>query len=145
VVARSAVQFGLSLGIVLLGACAHGAPKQSVDDQSTSERVITKEQIAESGAKTAWDVLRRYAGGLTADRRDGSPGRLQRRGRSSIYLNDGPVVYVDGVHMPDARNLQYVPAQDIELIRIISGIRGTTYYGTNAGNGVILVETKSSN
>jgi outer membrane cobalamin receptor len=133
----------VSLAAILLCACAHNAQKRAVDDQSGTERLITKEQIAASGARTAWDVLRRYAGHLTTDRRDGSPGRLERRGRSSIYLNDGPVVFVDGVHVPDARNLQYVPAQDIESIRIISGIEGTTYYGTNAGNGVIIIATKT--
>lgn len=143
--ARSAVPLRCSLVALLLCACAHGARKPPVADQSTNERVITKDQIAESGLKTAWDLLRRYAGNLTADRRDGSPGRLQNRGRSSIYLNDGPVVFVDGVRLPDVRNLQYVPAQDIDNIRIISGITGTTYYGTNAGGGVILVQTKSSN
>ena len=134
-----------SLAIVLLSACAHNSQKQkqAAEDQSGSERIITSEEIAASGARTAWDVLRHYAGHLTADRRDGTPGRLQRRGRSSIYLNDGPVVFVDGVRVPDARNLQYVPAQDIESIRIISGIQGTTYYGTNAGNGVIIVQTKT--
>lgn len=133
----------VALAAILLCACAHNPKKQAIDDQSTSERLITREEIAASGARTAWDVLRHFAGHLTVDRRDGSPGRLQRRGRSSIYLNDGPVVFVDGVRVPDARNLEYVPAQDIESIRIISGISGTTYYGTNAGNGVILIQTKT--
>lgn len=132
-----------ALAVFLLCACAHNAQKQALDDRSTTERLITQEEIAASGARTAWDVLRRYAGKLTSGR-EGSPGRLEGRGKSSIYLNDGPIVFVDGVRVPDARNLQYVPAQDIESIRIISGIQGTTYYGTNAGNGVILVQTKSA-
>jgi outer membrane cobalamin receptor len=143
VAARFAGSFGFPLAAVLLCACAHSAQKQAIETPTPTERVITKDEIAASGARTAWDVLRRYAGHMTADRRDGSPGRLQGRGRSSIYLNDGPVVFVDGVRVPDARNLQYVPAQDIESIRIISGIEGTTQYGTNAGNGVIIIQTKT--
>lgn len=128
---------------VLLSACAHNAQKPALDDHSTVEKVITQEEIAASGARTAWDVLRQHTSGLTTDRRDGSPGRLQRRGRSSVYLNDGPVVFVDGARVSDVRSLQDIPAQDIKRVRILSGIRGTTYYGTNAGNGVILFETKS--
>jgi outer membrane cobalamin receptor len=145
VAARFAGRIYVSLAAALLSACAHNTQKEkeAVVDPASGERVITSEEIAASGARTAWDVLRHYAGHLTTDRRDGSPGRLQRRGRSSIYLNDGPVVFVDGVRVPDARNLQYVPAQDIESIRIISGIEGTTHYGTNAGNGVIIIATKT--
>ncbi len=143
--ARFAGRIFVSLSLALLGACAHNTQRQkdAVADRSGNDRVITKEDIAASGAQTAWDVLRHYAGHLTVDRRDGSPGRLQNRGRSSIYLNDGPIVFVDGVRVPDARNLQYVPAQDIESIHIISGIQATTYYGTNAGNGVIIIQTKT--
>jgi len=146
VAARSVVtcRTALCVTAALLAACA-GTNKRStaLTDRSTTEKIITSEQIANSSARTAWDVLRQHANHMTADRRDGSPGRLQRRGRSSITLYDGPVVFVDGVRVPDARNLQYVPARDIESIRILSGIQGTTYYGTNAGSGVILIQTKS--
>lgn len=127
-----------------LSACAHNPKKAELEDQTTPEKLITNAEIAATGAHTAWDVLRQHASYLTVDRRDGSPGRLQNRGQSSIYLSDGPVVFLDGVRITDVRNLQYLPAQDIETIRIISGIRGTTHYGTNAGNGVVIIQTKSS-
>jgi outer membrane cobalamin receptor len=115
-----------------------------LEDQSTGAIVITAEQIETSGARTAWEAIRQLAPAIqTAERRDGSPGRLQRRGRSSIYLSDAPLIFLDGVRVSDFRNLQLIPARDIASIRILTGIAGTTYFGTNAVNGVILVRTKS--
>ncbi len=47
------------------------------------------------------------------------------------------------VRTPDFRNLELIPAHQIDHIRILTGIEGTTYYGTNAEGGVILVYTKT--
>jgi outer membrane cobalamin receptor len=128
-----------------LAACARPTAEGDWSrGRSTAEQVVTEEQILASGAHTAWEVLQRHGRSLTAsNRRDGSAGGVQRRGRSSIYLNDSPIVFLDGVRLPDIRSLQLVPAHDILSIRILSGIDATTYYGTNAGSGVILVQTKS--
>jgi outer membrane cobalamin receptor len=38
--------------------------------------------------------------------------------------------------------LAQIPAGQIEKINIMSGIEGTTYYGTNAASGVIEIDTK---
>ena len=43
----------------------------------------------------------------------------------------------------DFRNLELIPARTIHHIRILTGIEGTTYYGTGAEGGVILVYTKT--
>jgi len=37
--------------------------------------------------------------------------------------------------------LDGMPAGDIAAIVVLSGLDGTTYYGTNAGNGVVLIFT----
>jgi outer membrane receptor protein involved in Fe transport len=97
----------------------------------------------ESGATTAWEAIKRNAPQVQLfERKNGEAIRIVRRGRGSIYLNDGPVVFLDGVRMSDFRNLQLVPATTILSIVIITGIDGTTYYGTNAAGGVILIDTK---
>jgi len=105
--------------------------------------VITSEQIERSGANTAWDVLKRAAPMLTLrDDRNGRPSRMERRGRSSIMLDDPPVVVLDGVRMTTFRDLDRIPANTILLITVYTGIEGTTYYGTNAVSGVVVIETK---
>jgi outer membrane cobalamin receptor len=125
-----------------LGACAHGASQQRVNSPS-GPTVITSEQIERSGAHSAWDVLKREAPMLTLrDDRNGRPSRMGRRGSSSIVLDDPPVVVVDGVRLGNFRDLDRIPASTILSITVYTGIDGTTYYGTNAVSGVVVIETK---
>jgi outer membrane cobalamin receptor len=112
---------------------------------SSGDRIfITQEQIARSGASNAWEALKRNAPQLTyRENRQGQPSVLERRGRSSLLLNDAPLLFVDGVQMPDFKNLQSIPAAQVASIEILDGIDGTTYYGTGAEGGVILIRTKN--
>jgi outer membrane cobalamin receptor len=107
--------------------------------------LITAEQIERSGGHTAWEVLQREAPMLTLrEDRNGRPARMGRRGRSTIYLDEAPVIVLDGVKIGDWRSLDQIPADAIFSIRILTGIEGTTYYGTDAVSGVILIRTKGS-
>jgi len=67
---------------------------------------------------------------------------LGRRGRTSFLLDDAPTILIDGVRVPDFRALDDIDAQSILTIYIYDGIEGTTYYGTNSGSGVIVIQTK---
>jgi len=53
------------------------------------------------------------------------------------------LLFIDGIRTVDFRALEYIPAKSIFRIDILNGIEGTTYYGTNAVGGVILVQTKN--
>jgi len=124
-----------------LTACA--ARQYHRADARPGVQVITAEQIARSGASTAWEVLKREAPTLTLrDTRGGRPTSAGRRGRSSIVLQDAPLVVLDGVRLTDFRALDGIPAVTILMISIYTGIEGTTYYGTNAVSGVIVIQTK---
>ena len=128
--------------IASLPGCASG-PRAHQAATPSGTIVITSEQIERSGANTAWDVLKREAPMLTLrDDRNGRPSRMGRRGRSSILLDDAPVVVVDGVRLTSFRDLDRIPASTILSITVYTGIDGTTYYGTNASSGVVLIETK---
>lgn len=128
--------------LVLLPAC--GANQTITPRRSSAEgRMITAEQIRKSGATNAWDALRRVGTHLAMrETSNGQPARLMNRGPSSILLSSEPLVVIDGVRMIDFRTLNTVPADIISSIRILAGHEGTTRYGTGAGNGVIVVETK---
>ncbi|PYP01995.1 MAG: hypothetical protein DMD57_12390 [Gemmatimonadetes bacterium] len=143
VLSRAPVFGVTTLGMLaLLAACAHGASQQHANNPS-GPMVITSDQIERSGAHSAWDVLKREAPMLTLrDDRNGRPSRMGRRGRSSITLDDPPVVVVDGVRLANFRDLDRIPATTILSITIYTGIEGTTYYGTNAVSGVVVIETK---
>ena len=128
----------------LLLAC-HPSGAQRVHPAPGRGRVITAEDIERSGATNAWDALRE-CGAPVSLREDwnGEPSQLQsRRGRSSIIIrhSDTPLVVVDGTRLVDFRSLKQIAAHSIFQIRILSGIEGTVYEGTNAGGGVIIVHT----
>lgn len=105
--------------------------------------VITAEQIEKSGANTAWQALKQNAPMLTMrEDQNGHPQSMGRRGRSSFVLNEAPIIMLDGVRVPDFRSLDVIDAQSILTILIYDGVEGTTYYGTDAVSGVILIKTK---
>jgi outer membrane cobalamin receptor len=116
-----------------------------VSPQGDSDRiVITEEMIARSGGQTAWEVLRREVPQLTfGENRNGQATGMTRRGRSSIMLNDSPMVIIDGARNQDLKQLQSIPASAVMRIEVLTGIEGTTYYGTDAVGGVIIIKTKT--
>jgi outer membrane cobalamin receptor len=127
---------------VLCAGCAHGAQRQSTTPKPIGI-YIDREHIERSGGATAWDVLKREAPVMTfQDNRNGQPARFGRRGRASILLDDSPLVYVDGVRMSDFRVLDDIPAETLLDIWVLNGIDGTTYYGTDAVAGVVVVRTR---
>lgn len=136
----------LSLATVLplIGAaCAHGTQQQSQAPKPAGI-YIDQDHIQRSGAATAWDVLKREAPVMTfRDDRNGRPARLGWRGQSSILLEDSPLVILDGVRLADFRVLADIPAQTLFDIWVLNGIDGTTYYGTDAVSGVVVIRTKT--
>jgi outer membrane cobalamin receptor len=127
---------------VLCAACAQAAQRKA----TTAKPVgiyIDQEHIERSGGATAWDVLKREAPVMTfQDNRNGQPARFGRRGRASILLDDSPLVVIDGVRMSDFRVLADLPAATLLDIWVLNGIDGTTYYGTDAVAGVVVIRTK---
>jgi outer membrane cobalamin receptor len=128
--------------LVTLFAC--GQAIRSIDTSGPPGTfLITAEQIEKSGAQTAWQVIKQQAPMLTAtDDRNGHPRSLGRRGRSSFMLDEAPMVFLDGVRVPDFHALETMDAHSILSIVIYDGVEGTTYYGTDAVSGVIVIKTK---
>jgi outer membrane cobalamin receptor len=141
---RPAGILALPLALLLAQACASNPQARPPRPASSGDEIlITDAMIANSGVATAWEAIKRHAPQIQyRERSNGEPTRIWRRGRTSYTLNDAPLVFLDGVRVPDYRALDYIPAGTVSLIRILTGINGTTYYGTNAVNGVILVHTR---
>lgn len=140
---RSAILVAAAVSWTL--GCSHATANRAHPGPSSGGLVITAAQIERSGSKNAWEVLKHNAPMLTLEEdRNGNPARIHWHGRSSIYLEDAPVVIVDGVRSADWKVLAQIPSGQIETINIMSGIEGTTYYGTNAESGVIEIQTKHS-
>jgi len=133
----------LGLGLASAAGCggARGGIEQS--NAPSGGRVITADDIAASGAKTAWDAVRLTVPNVQLRENRGRAARIQRRGRASIYLDDQVRVIVDNVRVTDIRVLEQVAASDILTIEVLSGLDATTYYGGTSTSGVILIKTKT--
>ena len=130
--------------LVLLSACSARTRPLSEADRSRGS-VITAEEIATSGAQTVWDALQLTVNFARFEESGvGTPRRIHRRGSSSVELLDQMLIIMDNVRIIDIRILEEIPAVSIEEIRVLNGIEATTYYGTNAGDGVIIISTRTS-
>ena len=53
------------------------------------------------------------------------------------------MVLVDNIKVLDVASLDDLPAGVITRIQVLSGLDGTTLYGTGATDGVILISTRA--
>jgi TonB-linked SusC/RagA family outer membrane protein len=83
----------------------------------------------------------------------GSAPRIRIRGVNSAAVSNDPLLYVDGVRVNNSTGLvagygqtagrfNDLNPEDIESIEIVKGPSAATLYGTDAANGVIIVQTK---
>src|SRR5437016_13871041 len=135
--------FAVSL-VMVLAVCSRAArpAREGALSPPDGRRIIDQEAIEQSGARTAWDALRRtvpFYAFRTNSR--GRPTRVEHRGRSSIVSRDQPLILVDGVELKDFTALGDMPASDMLDIEVLTAVDATTYYGTNATNRVIRIRT----
>lgn len=129
---------------VLAAACAPPLPAGGSDPNAPRGRIVTAEAIEASHAGNVWDALRWTVRNVTY-RTDssGRPLAIRARGRSSMQSNETLLVYIDGTLLSDISVLGQMAASSVERIEVLSGIEASTYFGTNAGDGVIHIVTKS--
>lgn len=65
------------------------------------------------------------------------------RGISSLAGNNNPLVVVDGVPTGDPRVMRDINPDNIESVTVLKGPSAAALYGSRAGNGVILITSKS--
>jgi outer membrane cobalamin receptor len=134
---------GLALLLIPL-AVASCRPRQNTPLPDRSKgTLITAADVERTGATTVWEALQRtvrYTHFQESGR--GNPERVRRRGTSSINLLEDTPIMMDNVRVMDIRLLDQIPSREIDFIQVLSGIDATTYYGTNSGDGIILIFTR---
>ncbi|WP_405608831.1 SusC/RagA family TonB-linked outer membrane protein [Polaribacter sp. Asnod1-A03] len=65
------------------------------------------------------------------------------RGKTSLTGNDQPLVVIDGSPVGNPNVMGDISAMDVENISVLKGASAAALYGSRAGNGVILITTKS--
>ena len=107
---------------LVLGACVK--PNSS----PTREGVITQEQIEQSAAQTAYDVVARYRGDF-----------IRNRGNTSVMLGtkDIPIVFLNDTEYGPLESLHDIRAADIAEIDLYNGPDAVIKFGSRYGGGVI--------
>ena len=155
-----------SLDQVVVTGTAGAQERRTVANSVSS--ISAPDAVKESAAPNITSLLNGRAPGVSIAATTGRLGAgpdIQIRGRSSLSLNNGPLIYIDGVRVNNdthsgpvgvsgvgssfgaqnsnvAGRLNDINPDDIESIEIIKGPAASTIYGTEAANGVIQIITK---
>ncbi len=115
--------------------------------------------MATAPVSTVTDLLETRVPGLTVLRQSGLPGaprRLRLRGTSSIERSNDPILIVDGIRVNADQSgaqssvggyygpspIDQIDPNTIETIEVFKGPSASAMYGSDAGNGVIVITTK---
>jgi TonB-linked SusC/RagA family outer membrane protein len=124
--------------VVVIG---YGTQKKSdVTGAVSSVRSESLQNLATSDAAAA---LQGKAAGVQVLSNSGAPGQgasIRVRGYSSNSGSIGPLLIVDGLKVD---NIQYLDPTMIESMEILKDAASAAIYGAQAGNGVVLITTKS--
>lgn len=107
---------------------------QRVDPQSLTEIRDPNNLLNSFQGKIANAVITQSSGGV------GSDARILLRGNKSIDGNNSALIVVDGV--PNSMATSINP-DDIESVTILRGAAAAALYGSQAGNGVVVITTKT--
>ncbi len=120
----------IALALVMASCSSAGTGSAT----SRNSHVVTTEELA--GAD--------YLSGLEAVRRL-RPNWLRVRGQATFsrQWSEGIRLYVDGRHHHDISELKSIRCSDIREMRFLTGREATMRYGTDHGDGAILVQLKT--
>lgn len=123
---RSAV-----LVLVALCACTRATPGV---DLGPDLQLITEEQIVNSRAATAYDVVKQLRGNF-----------LSYRGKTSLLNGESPpvpTVFLDDQEYGPLMTLKTIPAGQVSEIRLYRSWEATSKFGARQMSGVIAVTTR---
>ncbi|MDD3945669.1 MAG: TonB-dependent receptor plug domain-containing protein, partial [Bacteroidales bacterium] len=118
----------------------YGIQKKS--DLTGSVASIKESDLSNRSSVSAVEALQGKAAGVQIVNASGAPGSepsIQIRGYSS-NSSTTPLIIVDGLKVD---NMNYLDPESISSVEVLKDAASAAIYGIEAGNGVILVTTKS--
>ena len=127
---------------------------------SATVDVINIKAIEEAPVTTVDQLLQGRVAGAIVRMQSNQPGQgglVNFRGITSVFSEQTPVIYIDGVRVDNSNStsvsyggestsaLSELLTNDIERIEITKGGAASTLYGSDAANGVIQIFTKRGN
>ena len=119
----------------------YGVQKKS--DLTGAVASVRQEDLENRSTTDAAAALQGKAAGIQIINSSGAPGSgadIRVRGYSSNSGNIGPLLIVDGLKVD---NIQYLDPSMIESMEVLKDAASAAIYGAQAGNGVVLITTKS--
>ena len=145
------IQQALQLDELVVTGTAAGSRVREIGN---SVGVIDAEVAELQPIANVSDLLRGRMAGVVVQQGSGDAGTastIKIRGSSTMRLvNDGPLIYIDGVRVSnrmengvrDVSRIDDIDPAMIESLEVIKGPAAATLYGTEAANGVINIKTK---
>jgi hypothetical protein len=117
------------LGLLLLLAACGG--RSSTQGQRLDRNLLSEEEMLAAGYSDALTTVQSLR-----------PQWLNKRGVSSINLQESIKVYLDNSLMGGPEQLQQITTRSISTIRYLDGIAATSRWGLDHGQGAIMVSTR---
>lgn len=125
---------------VVVSGVASETPRKKL---AVSVGRVGERELKQVPASSASSALQGKMAGVTVVNSTGEPGMsatILVRGATQIAGSQNPLIIVDGVMM--SGTLADINVDDIENIEVVKGASASALYGSQAGNGVIVVTTK---
>jgi len=116
---------------------------QRKSDLTGAVASVGSEDLQNRSTSDAAAALQGKAAGVQIINSSGAPGeaaKIRVRGYSSNSSNIGPLLIVDGLKVD---NIQYLDPSMIESMEVLKDAASAAIYGAEAGNGVVLITTKT--
>ena len=116
---------------------------QRKSDLTGAVASVRQDDLENRSTTDAAAALQGKAAGIQIINSSGAPGSgadIRVRGYSSNSGNIGPLLIVDGLKVD---NIQYLDPSMIESMEVLKDAASAAIYGAQAGNGVVLITTKS--
>jgi TonB-linked SusC/RagA family outer membrane protein len=129
-----------TLDEVIIAGVAAGTSKKKM---SVSVAKIKSEDLNMVPQSSVSASLSGKLAGVTVTSMNGSPGSSSNiilRGATSLSRSQSPLILVDGVIMRGS--LSDINVDDVETIEVVKGAAASALYGSEAGNGVIVITSK---
>jgi TonB-linked SusC/RagA family outer membrane protein len=151
----------ISLDQVMVTGTAGGQTRREIGNAVSI--IDADSALSKSAAPSLSNLIDGRAAGVSVasgTSRLGAAQAIQIRGRSSLSLDNSPLLYIDGIRVNSGTGLgstaggfsgqnssvggrlNDINPEDIQSIEIIKGPSAATLYGTEATNGVIQIVTK---
>jgi len=125
---------------IIVAGVASETPRKNL---SVSVTKVDSKLINEVPSYSAAGALQGKVAGVNIISANGLPGSgssIRIRGSSSLVGDQRPMVMLDGNIL--YTNLADINTDDIESIEVVKGAAAAALYGSKAGNGVIVINTK---